>query len=168
MHTNETSIINGKFLKKKKKHQKSGGNIFNNSLKLCCISPSSSMLKKQIFENYGFFDEKLLVCEDYDMWIRITAKEEVAYLSEPLVIKYGGHEDQLSKKYWGMDKFRICALEKNINNNWFSLEQNKIAYKVLIEKLQIVITGANKRNNKKVFIKYSEKLKLWLSQASIF
>jgi hypothetical protein len=45
------------------------------------------MIKKKVFEDHGFFDETLIVCEDYDMWIRITAKEEVAYLSEPLVIK---------------------------------------------------------------------------------
>ena len=168
IHTNETWIRNGKFLNQMKKHQKSGGNLFNNSLKLCCISPSSSMIKKQVFEDYGFFDETLIVCEDYDMWIRITAKEEVAYLSEPLVIKHGGHEDQLSKKYWGMDRFRIESLEKNINDHWFSIEQNKLAYEILIKKLNIVISGANKRSNKEAFEKYSKKLRSWLSKFDNF
>ena len=168
IHTNETWIRNGKFLNQMKKHQKSGGNLFNNSLKLCCISPSSSMIRKKVFEDHGFFDEKLKVCEDYDMWIRITAKEEVAYLSEPLVIKHGGHEDQLSKKYWGMDRFRIESIEKNINDNWFSREQNKLAYEILIKKLNIVISGANKRGNKKVFEEYSEKLGSWLSKSNSF
>ena len=102
------------------------------------------------------------------MWIRITAKEEVAYLSEPLVIKHGGHEDQLSKKYWGMDRFRIESIEKNINDNWFSREQNKLAYEILIKKLNIVISGANKRSNKKVFEEYSEKLRSWLSKSNSF
>ena len=82
------------------------------------------MIKKEVFKDYGFFDEELQVCEDYDMWVRITAKENVGYLTEPLVIKYGGHSDQLSKKYWGMDRFRIKSLEKNINSNWFSKDQN--------------------------------------------
>jgi glycosyltransferase involved in cell wall biosynthesis len=168
IHTNETWIRNEKFLNQMKKHQKSGGNLFNNSLKLCCISPSSSMIKKQVFEDYGFFDETLIVCEDYDMWIRITAKEEVAYLSEPLVIKHGGHEDQLSKKYWGMDRFRIQSLEKNINDNWFSKEQNKLAYETLIKKLNIVISGANKRSNKEVLEEYSQKLRSWLSKSDSY
>ena len=47
------------------------------------------------------------------MWVRITSKEEVGFLDNPLVVKYGGHNDQLSKKYWGMDRFRIKSLEKN-------------------------------------------------------
>lgn len=163
IHTNETWIRNGKFLNQMKKHEKSGGDLFKNCLKLCCISPSSSMIKKEVFKDYGFFDEELQVCEDYDMWVRITAKENVGYLSEPLVIKYGGHADQLSKKYWGMDRFRIKSLEKNINSNWFSKDQNKYAYETLIKKLQIVLSGAKNRNNTKLSNIYSEKLGFWQS-----
>ena len=107
IHTDENWYRNKKFLNQLKKHKKSGGNIFKNSLQLCCISPSSVVLKKKIFDDYGLFDEKLEVCEDYDMWIRITSKEEVGFLDSPLVLKYGGHSDQLSKKFWGMDRFRI-------------------------------------------------------------
>ncbi|MDA9170579.1 glycosyltransferase family 2 protein [Alphaproteobacteria bacterium] len=163
IHTNETWIRNGKFLNQMKKHEKSGGDLFKNCLKLCCISPSSSMIKKEVFKDYGFFDEELQVCEDYDMWVRITAKENVGYLSESLVIKYGGHSDQLSKKYWGMDRFRIKSLEKNINSNWFSKDQNKYAYETLIKKLQIVLSGAKNRNNTKLSNIYSEKLRFWQS-----
>ena len=112
IHTNEIWYRNGKFLNQHKKHEKSGGNIFKNSLSLCCVSPSSALLKKDIFNEYGYFDESLEVCEDYDMWIRISAKEEVGYIDDPLVIKHGGHSDQLSKKFWGMDRFRIECLEK--------------------------------------------------------
>ena len=162
IHTNEIWYKNGKLLNQMKKHQKSGGNIFEKSLELCCVSPSSSIIKKDVFNDYGFFDEKLEVCEDYDMWVRITAKEEIGYLSEPMVFKYGGHEDQLSKKFWGMDRFRIKSLEKNIENNWFSKEQSKAVYKKLIEKLIIVSTGAKKRGNQEIFKKYDQKLKQWL------
>ena len=168
IHTNEIWYRNGKLLNQMKKHQKSGGNIFEKSLELCCVSPSSSIIKKDVFNDYGFFDEKLEVCEDYDMWIRITAKEEIGYLSEPMVFKYGGHEDQLSKKFWGMDRFRIKSLEKNIENNWFSKEQSKTVYKKLIEKLIIVSNGAKKRGNKETFEKYDQKLKLWLTKSKKF
>jgi glycosyltransferase involved in cell wall biosynthesis len=168
IHTNEIWYRNGKLLNQMKKHQKSGGNIFEKSLELCCVSPSSSIIKKDVFNDYGFFDEKLEVCEDYDMWVRITAKEEIGYLSEPMVFKYGGHEDQLSKKFWGMDRFRIKSLEKNIENNWFSKEQSKAVYKILIEKLIIVSTGAKKRGNQKTFEEYDQKLKLWLTKSEKF
>ena len=161
IHTDETWYRNKKFLNQLKKHKKSGGNIFKNSLQLCCISPSSVVLKKQIFEEYGLFDENLEVCEDYDMWIRITSKEEVGFLDSPLVLKYGGHSDQLSKKFWGMDRFRIEALEKNLKNKCFTKIQKKIVLDILIEKLTIVSNGAQKRGNNDTFKKYSDKLQYW-------
>ena len=161
IHTDENWYRNKKFLNQLKKHKKSGGNIFKNSLQLCCISPSSVVLKKQIFDDYGLFDENLEVCEDYDMWIRITAKEEVGFLDSPLVLKYGGHSDQLSKKFWGMDRFRIEALEKNLKNKCFTKIQKKFVLDILIEKLTIVSNGAQKRGNTEIFKKYSDKLQYW-------
>ena len=161
IHTDETWYRNKKFLNQLKKHKKSGGNIFKNSLQLCCISPSSVVLKKQIFDDYGLFDENLEVCEDYDMWIRITAKEEVGFLDSPLVLKYGGHSDQLSKKFWGMDRFRIRSLEKNLKNEHFSKSQKINVLDTLIEKLTIVSDGALKRGNKEIFKKYNDKLQDW-------
>ena len=161
IHTDETWYRNKKFLNQLKKHKKSGGNIFKNSLQLCCISPSSVVLKKQIFDDYGLFDENLEVCEDYDMWIRITSKEEVGFLDSPLVLKYGGHSDQLSKKFWGMDRFRIKSLEKNLKNEHFSKSQKINVLDNLIEKLTIVSDGALKRGNKEIFKKYNGKLQDW-------
>ena len=161
IHTDETWYRNKKFLNQLKKHKKSGGNIFKKSLQLCCISPSSVVLKKQIFEEYGLFDENLEVCEDYDMWVRITSKEEVGFLDSPLVIKYGGHSDQLSKKFWGMDRFRIKSLEKNLKNEHFSKSQKINVLDTLIEKLTIVSDGALKRGNKEIFKKYNGKLQDW-------
>ena len=96
------------------------------------------------------------------MWIRITAKEEVGFLNEKLVIKYGGHNDQLSKKYWGMDRFRIKSLEKNLKNNWFTSNQKKSVLNILIKKLSIVSNGAKKRDNEQIFRKYKYKLNYWL------
>ncbi len=168
IHTNEIWYNNNKFQNQLKKHKKSGGNIFQQSLELCCISPSSAFIKKDIFDDYGFFDESLKVCEDYDMWIRITAKEEVGFLDKPLLIKYGGHNDQLSKKYWGMDRFRIKSLEKNLKNNWFSRNQKKSVFNILIKKLFIVSNGAKKRDNEEIYRKYKKKLNYWLLELDKF
>jgi glycosyltransferase involved in cell wall biosynthesis len=163
IHTNEIWYRNNKFLNQLKKHKKSGGDIFKNSLSLCCISPSSTLIKKEIFSDYGYFDESLEVCEDYDMWIRITAKEEVGYIDKPMLIKHGGHSDQLSKKYWGMDRFRIFSLEKNLNGNWFTKEQRQTVINVLIKKLTILTNGANKRGNKEILKEYNDKLIFWIN-----
>ena len=115
-HTDEIWIRNGVRVNQMKKHRKYGGEIYKKCLPLCVISPSSIIIHKDIFKDVGFFDENLPVCEDYDLWLRICSKYKVLYLDQKLVKKYGGHKDQLSKKYWGMDRYRIIALEKMIDN----------------------------------------------------
>ena len=84
------------------------------------------------------------------------------FLDKPLVIKYGGHDDQLSTKYWGMDRFRIKSLEKNLKNNWFTTKQKKSVLNILTKKLSIVSNGAKKRNNEVRYRKYRDKLNYWL------
>ena len=90
IHTDEIWYRGAKRINQQKKHKKSGGDIFKNCLTLCCISPSSVLVKKEIFEELGGFDETLPACEDYDMWLRITSKEPVLFVAEPLTIKHGG------------------------------------------------------------------------------
>ena len=107
IHTDEHWYKRGKRVNQLMKHKKRGGYIFKDCLQLCCISPSSALIEKSLFQNIGQFDEDLPVCEDYDLWLRVSAQEPILYVDQPLTIKYGGHEDQLSKKYWGMDRFRI-------------------------------------------------------------
>ena len=101
------------------------------------------------------------------MWIRITSKEEVGFLDCPLVLKYGGHNDQLSKKFWGMDRFRIEALEKNLKNECFTELQKKIVLNTLIKKLVIVYKGAQKRGNDEIFKKYIDKFHNWSRELNI-
>lgn len=161
VHSNEVWLRNGIHLNQLKKHKKKGGNIFKNCLKMCCISPSSVILKKNIFYDYGFFDESFQVCEDYEMWLRISAKEEICFLEDKLLIKHGGHKDQLSKKFWGMDRFRVYAIEKNLLNNNFSKYQNGLAKFFLLQKLEVIINGAKKRNNIETFEKFKKKYEYW-------
>ncbi len=161
LHTNEIWFQNGYHLNQLKKHMKEGGYIFENCLKICCISPSSTMIHKSLFEKHGLFDEELKVCEDYEMWLRVSSKEKIFFLKDKLVVKHGGHLDQLSKKYWGMDRFRVKAIEKNINNNYFSKNQNLIAIDYLLEKIKVILGGAKKRKNIKILNKYQQKYVHW-------
>ena len=162
-HTNEIWIRNGKRVNPKKKHEKFGGWIFQKCLPLCCISPSSVIIHKSFFKEIGLFDYSLPVCEDYDLWLRITARNPVLYIEEPFLIKYGGHEDQLSKKYWGMDRFRIKSLEKIISSRVLSELDENAAKKMLMEKIYIFIQGAQKRGNIKEVKKFKEQYSEFLS-----
>jgi len=144
-HTEEIWIRNGVRVNPMKKHAKKGGNIFQHCLPLCAISPSSVIIHRSVFEDVGNFDETFPACEDYEMWLRMTVKYPVMFIKEPLIIKYGGHQDQLSQKYWGMDRFRIRALEKILCQNTLSRENHQAAREMLVKKAKIYLAGAKKR-----------------------
>ena len=161
IHTDEVWFRNNKHINQMKKHKKQGGYIFERCLSLCCISPSSVLYKKNILDKVGLFDESLPVCEDYDMWLKICSSEEVLFAQDKLTYKYGGHKDQLSKSYWGMDRFRIKSIENIIKNFDLTYKQKKQAKKELIKKLKIIINGAFKRNNLSIVNEFSTKLEYW-------
>jgi glycosyltransferase involved in cell wall biosynthesis len=143
-HTNETWYRDGNILNQAKKHEKRGGHIFQHCLPLCVISPSSVMMKRTLFDDVGLFDEDLPACEDYDMWLRICCRYPVLFIDEALTNKFGGHEDQLSRQHWGMDRFRIIALEKAIQSNLLNKEDLKAAIDMLLNKIDIFLKGAEK------------------------
>lgn len=145
-HTEEIWVRNGARVNPMKKHAKSGGWIFHSCLPLCVISPSSVIIHRSVFDKIGLFDETLTACEDYDLWLRITSLYPVSFIDEPLIVKYGGHEDQLSRKYWGMDRFRIKALRKILNGGGLDSEDENAARKTLVKKARIYLKGARKRN----------------------
>ena len=103
VHGEELWVRNGKRVNQKKIHQKFGGFIYEKCLPLCLISPSAVMIERKLYEEMGGFDEEFTVCEDYDLWLKITSLYEVGFVSDPIIYKYGGHEDQLSHKYFAMD-----------------------------------------------------------------
>lgn len=146
-HTEEIWIRNGRRVNAMKKHAKSGGRIFLNCLPLCVISPSSVLIHRSLFTEVGLFDETLPACEDYDLWLRICAHHSVAFVSQPQIIKYGGHEDQLSQRHWGMDRFRIQALQKLLDSGDLSEAYRQAAVQILIKKVEILANGADKRGN---------------------
>jgi len=149
-HTEEIWIRNGVRVNQMKKHQKYGGHIFNKCLDMCRISPSSVLSDRSILDDVGYFDKDQKVCEDYDLWLRITAKYPVLYIDESLIKKYGGHEDQLSKVKDGIESHRIKVLEKLIMQKFTSVQKNAML-KMLIEKLTIFSIGAQKRGKIKAY-----------------
>lgn len=160
-HTDEIWIRRGKRVNEMKKHTKSGGWIFDRCVALCCISPSASVLRRDLFDVYGDFDETLPACEDYDLWLRVTAHEPVLFVPERLTIKHGGHEDQLSRRFWGMDRFRIQALSRVLADPKLKDADRRVALETLVKKLEILVAGAEKRQNEEVIREYTPLLTRW-------
>ncbi|RPH05739.1 MAG: glycosyltransferase [bacterium TMED46] len=161
-HTNEIWIRNGVRVNQMKKHKKYGGDIFKYCLDICRISPSSSIIKKDVFEEVGTFDESLTVCEDYDLWLRVTAKFNILFLDEPLIKKYGGHLDQLSRVPEGIEQYRIRSLEKILSMGLLTETQFRLAKDMLIHKLNIYAKGLKKRDKYEELTSTEKKIQDWL------
>jgi glycosyltransferase involved in cell wall biosynthesis len=144
-HTDEIWYRSHQLLPQKIYHAKPTGFVFENALKLCCVSISTVAIKKDVFNAIGTFDESMPVCEDYDFWLRVTAQFLIYLIPYHLTIKEGGHPDQQSFKYPAMDKFRIYAIEKILKNGTLSDKQRKLAVEELKNKCSIYIQGARKR-----------------------
>jgi glycosyltransferase involved in cell wall biosynthesis len=142
--TEEVWIRNGKRVNPKHKHKKLSGRIFGPSLNLCIVSPSAVMIKKELFEITGFFDESLPACEDYDLWLRISATLPIFLIDKPCAIKKGGHDDQLSANH-SLDKYRIKSLQKLLKANTLTESQQNAAIKVFKKKCAIYGNGCIKR-----------------------
>jgi len=163
-HTEEIWYRNGKILNQKKKHKKPTGWVFENCLPLCCISISTAVIHKHVFETVGLFDETLPACEDYDLWLRITQRFSVFLISERLTYKDGGRPDQVSQKIPALDRFRIKSLVK-------LLYTDKISDSTLKEKLvqelkrkcQIYISGCIKRGKSSEAEEYTRLLERYIS-----
>ena len=162
-HTNEIWIRNGIRVNQMKKHKKYGGYIFEKCLDICRISPSSALIQKEVFDNIGIFDESLRVCEDYDLWLRITSKYPVVFLDVPLIYKYGGHADQLSKVNDGIESYRIQSLEKIIKSGLLSDEQKVMAVNVLVNKMKIYSKGLEKRKKLAALQDVKKSIQYWIN-----
>jgi len=167
--TEEIWIRRGHRVNPKKRHLKPSGDIFEPSLKLCLVSPSAVMLRRSLFEEVGLFDEELIACEDYDLWLRISCQYPVYLIRQQLVFKDGGNPDQLSYKHKGMDRFRIKAIAKLMKNGRLNEKQLKSSLDELTVKCGIFGNGCIKRGNLKegnFYLRLPERIKKELSLLS--
>jgi GT2 family glycosyltransferase len=102
------------------------------------------MFRRELFDEVGKFDEGLPVCEDYDLGIRIALRYPYHFIQTPFIIKRGGHPDQLSRRYWGMDKWRLQVLEKALKLA-FRVEDQELIRGEIQRKCQLLINGFQKR-----------------------
>ena len=160
-HTNEIWIRNGVRVNQRKKHEKYGGYIFDKCLDICRISPSSVLFRKNILDHIGWFDSQLPVCEDYDLWLRITSEYRILFIDEPLIIKYGGHDDQLSRSVESIEFFRIKSLENLLDRTELSTNNRVLAIQMIIKKYNIYLNGLVKRKKQSEAQQIKEKIKFW-------
>jgi glycosyltransferase involved in cell wall biosynthesis len=160
--TEEIWVRNGVRVNPWNKHLKPSGDIFERSLKLCVVSPSAVMIKRSIFDEVGLFDEDFPVCEDYDLWLRIGCRYPIHLINKYMLVKEGGHADQLSSMLKGMDRFRIKAMAKLLGEGCLDETQTMQVHQELEKKCLIYGNGCIKRDKTEegnYFLLLPEKLK---------
>ncbi|MDL2232647.1 glycosyltransferase [Ruminococcaceae bacterium OttesenSCG-928-L11] len=79
-------------------------NSANNIRAMLAIDTESTLngcallVPKYVFEQYGYFDERLKYTQDYDRWFCFASNVSFVYVNEPLVLSRQ-HEEQDSRKY---------------------------------------------------------------------
>lgn len=166
-HSDEIWMRNGVRVNPMKKHRKAGGWIFERCLPLCAISPSASVLRRNTLDALGGFDETLPACEDYDLWLRLCARHEVGYIDEALIVKHGGHQDQLSRRYPAMDRFRVRALDRLLRAEDLPPAAAGAARAMLRQKLEILLGGAHKHDNRDLIDEFTPLHQHWCGSEKV-
>ncbi len=153
--TEEIWIRNGLRVNPGKRHRKAAGMIFDRSLALCLVSPSAVMMRRSLLDEVGLFDENLPACEDYDLWLRIAWKHPIHLIDQALVVKHGGHADQLSRMP-ELDKFRIRSIANLLEQGCLSPNQREAAIDMLKTKCAIYAQGSRKRGRAEEAMRYEQ------------
>lgn len=157
VHGNEVWIRNGVRVNPMKKHQKFGGDIFTKCLPLCLMSPSTIIIKKDLFFYHKGFREDFPVCEDYDFWLKLTYNNPVGFVEDFIINKYGGHPDQLSRRFNSMDYYRIIALNEILMKHPnMSRERKHFVVSEIKKKCSILLNGMYRHKNFVYFDKISK------------
>ena len=144
-HTRERWVRNGQIVSQRRQRHRRSGDLFAESLRKCVIGPSTVLLLRGAFEEAGGFREDLEIAEDYELWLRLTARHPVAYVERESVIKRAGHGDQLSERYGYIELFRLRALRDLVEGHCFAPARHAAAAAELARKARICAAGCRKR-----------------------
>ncbi len=162
IHCNEIWVRGGVRVNEHSKHRKSGGDIFHRAVELCMVSPSAALIRRDFFDQMGGFREDFPVCEDYALWLLMAAREPIGFTADRLVIKNGGHRDQLSRSLVAMDYYRVKALRAVLECSRLSEENRELVRDSIRRRCKILLNGYKKHDN---FSNFNE-VQGWLSEAS--
>jgi len=162
--TEEIWVRGGMRINPRTIHRKPHGDIFYRSLERCLVSPSAVMMTRMLFDRVGGFDESLPVCEDYDLWLRIAVDHFVSLIPQALVVKRGGHADQLSHSMWGMDRYRVVALQKLLRSGLGGARRTA-TLDMLRRKLIILAQGSRKRGKQQEAATYDKMIGEFLEES---
>ena len=168
-HTRERWLRSGRIVSQRGQRHRRSGDLFADSLRKCIIGPSTVLLRREVFERAGGFRTDLEIAEDYELWLRITARHAVGYVEQESVIKRAGHGDQLSERYGHIELFRLRALRDLLEDRrqHFTPPQRAAAAAELARKARIYAAGCRKRGRTDEAARYHALAQRWTAGAPL-
>jgi len=110
------------------------GSLYVQLLNANCMHTSSVMVRPNVLEQSGIFDEQFQIGEDYDLWLRIARSYPMVYLDR-VCCKYNVREEGLS----GGNAVRgvrwleahLAVREKHRRASWIPSEHRKLLNDIL-------------------------------------
>lgn len=91
------------------------GDVFEDLLRGNHVTVTSVMVRREVFDALGGFNEQLRAAEDWDLWIRVAASYPVAAVHEPLV-SYRFHSGMMSSDPRRMQKARWQVVRSGLDS----------------------------------------------------
>ncbi len=149
IHGEEIWMRNGRRVNPQAKHAKSGGLIFSRCVELCCVSPSTALIQTDLFRSLEGFREDFPVCEDYELWLRLSMFHRAGFIQDAVIIRHGGHDDQLSRRFHSMDYFRVKALIPFLQSDLLNKEDRGLVAHTIEQKCGYLLKGYGKHGHER-------------------
>ncbi|MDH3554576.1 MAG: glycosyltransferase [Deltaproteobacteria bacterium] len=88
-------------------------------------SPSSVLVKREVFDKVGLFDEFYRRCQDWDMWLRISKYYQIFPIKEYLV-QYREHKNRLSSDNKEIFYYENAVLKKALSTAPDNIDPQKV------------------------------------------
>ncbi len=125
------------------------------------ITVSSVIIRKSIFEQLNGFEEELLVCEDWDMWLRYSAQGgRIGVRREPLT-RYRWHSGAMTNNLDRMLAGRLKVVERALALPRGRTVSHRVRRQALAQAWQTSAWYAAKHERKKALAWYTQSLRCW-------
>jgi len=131
-----------KEVKRPKKYEAPQVVNFQDLLEFTFIGPSSIMIDIKLYNILNGFDEDLAVCEDFDLWLRLSTHTDMYLAPNVCINKHAGDFEQLSASVLSLEPYRVEALLKH--------QDNVQAKEMIKKKIEIIQKGAHKHQNQEL------------------
>lgn len=103
------------------------------------VLPSCTMVRKDLVFKYGLFNEELSLCEDWDLFLKISTEGPIAYIDVPLLDRYLGDDNLTTKtEVWMRSSIKIIEEHLGmISSGRLSVVDRDAALKNLSQRLLV-------------------------------